>query len=309
MSTCRNAFTLIELLVVIAIISILVGLLLPAVQAAREAANRVACGNNLKQLALAVHHYVLDHQTLPPSRLQNQGATWAVLLLPYIEQDNLYRQWDLTQSYVQQTPVARQTPLAIHYCPSRRDAGTMPTLSVSGDEIINADGSLGQQVSGALGDYAANIGTTGADSAHAMASMAACSSAPATGTFQLSGGGSPAAASIPLGIRLVQIKDGLSNTLIIGEKHVPMNHFGEGSYDCALYDGGSWYCSTRSAGLAYPLADSIWDPEWKFGSYHPHLCQFAFGDGSVHVLSTGISPATLELLSNIADGQVVPAYQ
>src|SRR5881275_1153626 len=92
----RLGFTLIEMLVVLAIISILVGLLLPAVQKAREAAARTSCGNNLHQLGLAMHHYHDFYKQLPPTRLWRASATWAVLILPFVEQDNLYKQWDLT---------------------------------------------------------------------------------------------------------------------------------------------------------------------------------------------------------------------
>src|SRR5690348_17377624 len=105
--TRRRGFTLIELLVVIAIISVLAGLLLPAVQKAREAANRMSCGNNLHQLSLACQMYHDDMGSLPPNRLRAGYATWAVLLLPYLEQDNLYRQWDLSLTYYEQGDTAR----------------------------------------------------------------------------------------------------------------------------------------------------------------------------------------------------------
>src|SRR5207253_6161530 len=91
----RRGFTLIELLVVIAIISTLIGMLLPAVQKAREAASRISCANNLKQIGLALHNYESTFERLPPSRTSIGSATWAVFIMPFIEQDNLYNQWNL----------------------------------------------------------------------------------------------------------------------------------------------------------------------------------------------------------------------
>lgn len=111
------------------------------------------------------------------------------------------------------------------------------------------------------------------------------------------------------GIPLVRIKDGLSNTLLVGEKHVPLDQFGIGGWDCSMYNGDMVVCSARSGGHAFPLAQSIRDPGWKFGSYHDNLCQFAFADGSVHRIFTHIDPYILQLLSNMADGEVIPAFE
>src|SRR5438876_5926861 len=92
----RGGFTLIELLVVIAIIAVLIALLVPAVQKVREAANRATCGNNLKQIGLAIQGYHDVYRFIPYSRLDT-AETWAVLLLPNLEQGNLFKLWNMSQ--------------------------------------------------------------------------------------------------------------------------------------------------------------------------------------------------------------------
>lgn len=159
--TSHRGFTLIELLVVISIIAILVGLLLPAVQKVRESAARIQCANNLKQIGLASHNYHNDHDSLPPSRKTSSGATWAVLLLPYMEQANLYQQWSLSDDYYVQSELARRSVVKNYFCPSRRSAPGSPSASIEGD-VPQGDPNL-SHVPGALGDYAASVGTTGMD--------------------------------------------------------------------------------------------------------------------------------------------------
>jgi prepilin-type N-terminal cleavage/methylation domain-containing protein len=159
----RRGFTLVELLVVIAIISILMGLLMPAVQKAREAAARISCANNLHQLGLAMHHYENNYEVLPPSRLKEGYATWAVLILPFIEQDNLYNRWNLKRTYYDQIDPARLTSVRIYFCPSRRSptAGG-PPASIFGDTPSWGNGQL-PEVPGALGDYAVCVDRSGHD--------------------------------------------------------------------------------------------------------------------------------------------------
>jgi prepilin-type N-terminal cleavage/methylation domain-containing protein len=291
-----GGFTLIELLVVIGIIALLVGLLVPAVQKVREASDRVSCSNNLKQIGLALHSYEEINKKLPPSRLSDLHATWAVLIMPYIEQENLYKLWHLKTTYFEQIAEARLGVVPIYFCPARRGPDTPPTESVAGDQ--NDDfGPLGNHTPGALGDYGACTGTNNCDGAD-------CEGKP-NGAFRVD----IDQFEKPVGaIRLADITDGISNTIFIGEKHVLLNHFGEGVLDCSLYDGDYYTCSTRSAGPAYLLAKSPMDTVVGFGSYHPDICQFAMGDGSVRPVSVDTPPHVLALLANIADGEVVPDF-
>src|SRR5947208_3219153 len=120
--TVHSAFTLIELLVVVAIIAILIGMILPAVQKVREAANRAACQNNLKQMGLALHNYESATQTFPSTGYFPAGApsnTWSALarLLPYVEGDNIYRMIDFSKPYSVQ-PNVSSLVIPLFRCPS-----------------------------------------------------------------------------------------------------------------------------------------------------------------------------------------------
>jgi hypothetical protein len=300
-----------------AVIALLIALLLPAVQKVREAAQRTQCINNLKQIGLACLNYEANIHYLPPSRNlvsypgeypelfvpsldepdgdEALGATWAVLILPYLEQGGIYSFWDFSynpnvppygKDYNAQSPQAVQGIVPVYFCPARRGPDTNPTLSLSGDGGLP----------GALGDYACCLGTTGFDLWNSLYSPQL-----PNGAFQLG--------EVGHGVRLAQIRDGTSNTFLVGEKHVQDGQFGQGNNDCSIYDGNNIFCSSRSAGLNFPLAMSINDSAWKFGSYHPDHCHFVFADGSVHGLLFSIDPQILEYLANIKDGQTVPPYE
>jgi prepilin-type N-terminal cleavage/methylation domain-containing protein/prepilin-type processing-associated H-X9-DG protein len=290
----RSAFTLIELLVVIAIISILIGLMLPAVQRAREAANRISCANNLHQIGLAMHNYHTTFERLPPTRPFDGGPTWAVLLLPDMEQNNLYNQWVLSLPYGRQTDTARMSPVRSYFCPSRRVSTSPPTYSLSGDLFASGMAGQAQHYPGALGDYAVVVDPIGYDSPQTAAGYDGTG---VRGPFQLGAG-----------CRFEDITDGLSNTFLVGEKHVPTGKEGIGWWDCSLYDGAYYQCSARAAGRIYPLTTNLQDTAWKFGSRHTGVVNFCFADGHVKAIPAVINPYVLELLSMRSDGQVIPDF-
>jgi prepilin-type N-terminal cleavage/methylation domain-containing protein len=292
--TSRTGFSLIELLVVVAILGVLIGLFLGAVQKAREAANRIDCVNNLKQLGLAVHTYHDGQSALPPSRLGDEYATWCVLLLPYLEQGDLYGEWDLQKTYANQPASARTTSVKVYYCPSRRSP---PQLSKD------------PNLPGAVTDYACSSGDRNSyggylDDPSANGAMVQAIDLKiqngllvnwqAVTTFQ-------------------SLSDGLSNTLLLGEKCVLTSKIGASTPDAAAYEGIDPPRNVaRCGGPGFPLASSsitAVEDERTFGGCHPRRCQFVLGDGHVIGLSTDIDPAILRLLVVRDDGEVIPAFE
>ena len=310
----RRAFTLVELLVVITIIGILIALLLPAVQSAREAARRTQCANNLKQIGLAIHNFHAARGGLPPTRFCYH-LTWANAIWPYLEQQNLTDKTNEELGYFYQTDEVRQAQIAAYLCPTRRRP---PQVSMDGDNR----GSAVPHKPGALGDYGAVAGDTAYDSngtllwdyiglsrGPMMQAAGTCTCATSDPDYHFTGG-------LELQTDFAQIRDGTSNTIFIGEKQVPTRCFGhavnpndpsEVCHDTSIYNPDNLQRSCRFAGPGYGLARS---PEESvndnFGSFHPGVCQFVFGDGSVHALSNSIDTVILGYLANRKDGQVIP---
>ncbi|MCI0462748.1 MAG: DUF1559 domain-containing protein [Gemmataceae bacterium] len=314
----RSGFTLIELLVVIAIIAVLIGLLLPAVQKVREAANRMSCQNNLKQLGLALHDFHDVNNSFPPARIDD-GATWATHILPFIEQDNMHRAFDYLKPWPDQpNKAALQVPVKTFICPSRRS----PMLSVGGD--------WGNGIGGWLPylprDYVANRNKNLPGPVSDYASVFAHHSIMADRTEYRGclGGQTGLLLTVcnPPGFpdsknrtNIASASDGLSNTLLVGEKHVrphllghgPGTSIGQNDGDNCIFNGDQAQTLGRIAGPAFLLAthpQETGNPQFRFGSYHPGVVNFVFGDGSVRALTTSIDGTNLGRLASRNDGQV-----
>jgi prepilin-type N-terminal cleavage/methylation domain-containing protein len=298
----RTAFTLIELLVVIAIIAILIGLLVPAVQKVREAANRATCVNNLKQLGLAFHNHHDTYKAFPsggrryndtrlmtnnnPDTYLTQRWGWGYQILPFAEQSNLWREPTLA--------VARGTPVPLYSCPSRR-----------APQIFNGL---------ALGDYAGNGGDTNENDPNPTGAL---SRIPAGGT------------ALSNRINFAALRDGTSNILLVGEKYVTISLYLGGS---AAETGGyirqwgdlngyyaGWGWDTVRFGRQQPRQDdnllnyrgrtpADQPPQLPvdfFGSAHTGGFNGVLCDGSVRMISYTINLDIMKALCHRNDGRVV----
>jgi prepilin-type N-terminal cleavage/methylation domain-containing protein/prepilin-type processing-associated H-X9-DG protein len=302
----RVGFTLIELLVVIAIVAVLIGLLLPAVQKVREAAARAQCSNNLKQMGLAIHNYNGVYNSLPPSRVGPQHATWFVVILPYMEQNNLYNQWNLANNYYEQSPAVQNAFVKQYVCPTRRNM-PMPSKQYEVSSTGIPDTSLHP---GTQGDYACNGGQY-ANSP--IVDNPLCRGAMCSANSQVNNIDQVTFTTSQT--KLYDITDGTSNTFLLGEKHSVLSRWGQSGMwgEGAIWNGDYPRNFARIAGLSlWNLGqgpnDATGPFHCKFGSWHPGICQFVFADGHVVALSNATDMTTLQILAVRNDGLVAPDY-
>lgn len=329
----RNGFTLVELLVVIAIIGILVGLLLPAVQAAREAARRMQCTNNVKQIALSLHNYHDVHKKFPYGNyidktflatntshptLNSQWA-WSIMLMPYIEQSAMFNQLNVGPSTFEQCandPVRLaylKTPLPAFICPSDLEAGVnrnRPFLRKAGGGLCN-----GMRLT--------------ADTEFAKSNYMGCNGNDDNDGIFDSG------SNKIVGFR--DITDGTTNTIVVGER--PSKRYAK-----QTVNNGPWAGVWAGQELSCTGITNVWcllgkteyqmnsgkhregagstsatdEPLIAFGSQHTGGANFALADGSVRFISDSIQwnddpngtndRGAYHLLGSMADGQVLGEY-
>jgi prepilin-type N-terminal cleavage/methylation domain-containing protein/prepilin-type processing-associated H-X9-DG protein len=334
----RRAFTLIELLVVIAIIAILIGLLVPAVQKVREAAARLSCTNNLKQIGIALHNYHDSRGSFPPGYIDGNmnpdstpdhdvgpGWGWAALLLPYIEQDNVYNQIDFNQPVgMGSNGAISRVALKIYQCPSDPNQEnfavydstfTNPIATVAHANYVGCNGWI-ECFNGAGG----NPGSAGNDG------LPGPSGSAGVGLFYRNSHN-----------RMASVSDGTSSTIFVGERssnHSPSTWTGAvpggrcpawmatspwtapntppsqapigpngSAYDNADFDEALVLAHGNATHV--PSADSpFWDPDVFYSMHTGRGANFVFGDGSVHFLTSGINPVVYQALCTIAGGEV-----
>ena len=334
----KSGFTLVELLVVIAIIGVMVGLLLPAVQAAREAARRMQCSNNLKQIGLALHNYHDVNKVLPPARVRDQNCGvdtwvssnigWLARILPQIEQNAIYEQIDFRvyPGWGAPNNLIMGTEISAYLCPTDPGRGNLPWIDPTGVQRIGAQPHNAYRATNYVGsvghDNTLRVNTAaGAARGWMLEARANCTGANGRGL---------------IGLR--DFIDGTSNSLLVGEILVghptirtnstlgadavtqddngcnATNYIGTGQSTAAT--GNSWFRGYEPAELVFT---SLMTPNSRLPScgantgnvmfasrsLHPGGVQTTMGDGSVRFFSDSINFLTWKFLGGIKDGQVV----
>ncbi len=329
----KTAFSLVELLVVITIIGVLISLLLPAVQSAREAARRLKCRNNLKQIALALQNYVAVGGAFPPGAIIGDayqtggtldydpwpeatgaspglhGTSWMLQILPYIECGALFDRWDFSRSVLGNKSAAA-TDVAVFYCPTRRSGvrGEDRQLMFpkrAGDDALVGWTAGGNDYAGCIGAQNAFTNPTTWNDRRQFCGPTYVYQADVRGLF------------VPnLSARTGDVADGLSSTLAVGEVPrcrwngpAPDQYWGpcHTSIDGWAAAGSSTLFDTPSAGATNDLGQAGGFNNDYFesaGSDHAGGAHFALADGSVHFIAEEIDQIVYARLGSMADGQL-----
>ncbi|MBU4270905.1 MAG: DUF1559 domain-containing protein [Planctomycetes bacterium] len=317
----KSAFTLVELLVVITIIGILIALLLPAVQAAREAARRLQCTNNLKQIGLGCLQHEERNKFLPtggwgwgwagdPDRGFNkrQPGGWLFNILPYVEQQPLY-DLGLGGNQAGRTRTAT-TPLTLYHCPTRRKAIAYPFANPTNFANLDRPTLIGR------GDYAACAGARGPEALNWGPSSLQQGDDP----NYTSPNYWPRATEVSNGVcylrsevRMAQISDGTSNTYLAGERYCNPDYYETGWPDPGddqgwdhAYDVDNYRWTLAGFAHIAPMQDQTgWTNYMSFGSAHAIGFNMSMCDGSVQFVNYTIDPETHSRLGNREDGLTI----
>ena len=323
-NSARGGFTLIELLVVVAIIAVLISLLLPAVQQAREAARRTQCKNNLKQIGLGLHNYHDIHRLFPPGWIAVDngvqiphyginGAGWGTMILPMIEQQNVYNLFDPNLAIHDPANAAFiDHPLAVFRCPSdpqpdkweisviphHSHSGRLPLLASDRTSFEKADHPGEVLVQLPIANYIGSFGTEELDGCENRPGTA-----PVTVRGQCVGDGMLYHNS---SIRIRDFTDGTTNTYMIGERVTRVELGWYSTWVGMVAEGDEAF--QRILGSADHVPN---DPKAHFddfSSQHPGGAQFCLGDGSVRFISEQIDHGLYQALATITGGEVVGEF-
>lgn len=308
MKTKHHGFTLVELLVVIAIIGILVGLLLPAVQAAREAARRMSCSNNSRQLGLAMHNYESAHGKLPFG-WNTHGTLWSAMILPFIEQDNIYKTLHFTESGPgnwgsgSENTRATETVISAFRCPSMPLPEHMNYNGITLRVPTSYRGNAGNDISSDDTSTRPIPNTKSMEMIDLNGIFYACSAT-----------------------RFADVRDGLSNTIFVGESQTDPDfvkdgqgmdfwYIGSPQADPCRCDGGTGGTEFSEAAGSFLIQPNLRlrDPsahgrlmELAFGSWHPGgVIMFTMGDNSTRTIADTINIDVYRALGSRNGGEVI----